>query len=58
MQQVLSPSLKYAALASEASLEVTAARLTENGMTAHIVETGADAHRLALEVFRERGLDI
>jgi|SRR5438132_3973853 len=50
MQQVLSPNLKYAALASEASLEVTAARLTENGMTAHIVETGADAHRLALEL--------
>lgn len=50
MQQILSPNLKYAALASEASLEITAARLTENGMTAHIVETGADAHRLALEL--------
>jgi len=49
MQEVL-PNVRYAALASEASLEVTATRLNENGMTAHIVESGADASRLALEL--------
>lgn len=41
---------RYAALASESSLETAAQNLTENGMTAHIVETGADARRLALEL--------
>jgi len=49
MQEV-APNLRYAALASEARLGITAARLTENGMNAQIVETGADAHRLALEL--------
>ena len=47
MQEVL-PNVRYAVLASEASLQTTAQRLKENGMTAHIVETGADASRLAL----------
>jgi hypothetical protein len=47
MQEVL-PNVRYAALASEASLQTTARRLNENGMTAHIVESGADAGRLAL----------
>jgi len=49
MQEVL-PNLRYAGLASEASLHTTALHLTENGMTAHIVESGADAHRLVLEL--------
>jgi len=49
MQEV-TPNLRYAALAPEASLQTTAMRLTENGMTAHIVESAADAHRLALEL--------
>ena len=49
MQEVI-PNLRYAALASEASLQTTATRLTENGMTAHIVNSGADARRLALEL--------
>jgi acyl-CoA hydrolase len=49
MQEV-TPNLRYATLASEASLETTAQRLTENGMTAHIVEGAADARRLALEL--------
>src|SRR2546422_1826991 len=47
MQEVL-PNVRYAALASEVSLQTTARRLNENGMTAHIVESGADAGRLAL----------
>ena len=47
MQEVL-PNVRYAALASEASLQTTARRLNENGMTAHIVESGAGASRLAL----------
>src|SRR5437667_5088332 len=47
MQEVL-PNVRYAALASEVSLQTTATRLNENGMTAHIVESGADASRLAL----------
>ena len=47
MQEVL-PNVSYAVLASEASLQTTAQRLNENGMTAHIVESGADASRLAL----------
>src|SRR2546428_10890313 len=47
MQEVL-PNVRYAVLASEASLQTTAQRLNENGMTAHIVESGADASRLAL----------
>src|SRR5439155_4029452 len=46
MQEV-APNLRYAGLASEASLQTTAQRLKENGMTAHIVESGADASRLA-----------
>src|SRR5439155_20030596 len=49
MQEVLA-NVRYAALASEASLQTTARRLNENGMTAHIVETGADASRLALRL--------
>ena len=49
MQEVI-PNLRYAALASEASLQTTATRLTENGMTAHIVNSAADARRLALEL--------
>src|SRR2546428_2805373 len=49
MQEV-APNPRYAALASEASLQTTAARLTENGMTAHTVESGADARSLALEL--------
>ena len=49
MQEVL-PNVRYAALASEASVQATARRLNENGMTAHIVESGADASRLALEL--------
>ena len=49
MQEV-APNPKYATLATEASLETTALRLTENGMTAHIVESGTDARRLALEL--------
>src|SRR5436309_11915903 len=49
MQEVL-PNVRYAALASEASLQTTARRLNENGMTAHIVESGADASRLALSL--------
>lgn len=49
MQEV-APNLRYAALASETSLQATALRLTENGMTAHIVESAADARRLALEL--------
>src|SRR5213083_364389 len=47
MQEVL-PNVRYAALPSEASLQTAARRLNENGMTAHIVESGADASRLAL----------
>ncbi len=47
MQEVL-PNVRYAAPASEVSLQTTARRLNENGMTAHIVESGADAGRLAL----------
>src|SRR5947208_11963518 len=47
MQEV-APNLRYAGLASEASLQTAARQLNENGMTAHIVETGADASRLAL----------
>jgi len=47
MQEV-APNPRYAALASEASLQTTARRLDENGMTAHTVESGADASRLAL----------
>src|SRR2546428_4666695 len=50
MQEIGSPNLTYAQPASEASLQKTAARLTENGMTAHIVESAAEAHRLALEL--------
>jgi L-lactate utilization protein LutC len=49
MQEVL-PDARYNALASDASLERTARRLDENGMTAHIVENGADAHSLALQL--------
>jgi L-lactate utilization protein LutC len=49
MQEV-APNLRYAALASEASLQTAARRLTENGMTAHILESAADAHLLALEL--------
>ena len=49
MQEV-APNPRYAALASEASLETTAQNLTENGMTAHIVENAAEARRLALEL--------
>jgi L-lactate utilization protein LutB len=48
--QDVAPNPRYAALASEASLEKAAEHLTESGMTAHIVETGADARRLALEL--------
>ena len=48
MQEVL-PNLRYATLASESSLQAAARRLNENGMTAHIVESGANAHRLAPE---------
>src|SRR5436309_13461065 len=47
MQEV-APNLRFATLASEVSLQTTARRLNENGMTAHIVESGADAGRLAL----------
>ncbi len=47
MQEVL-PNVRYAALASEASVQTTARRLNENGMTAHLVDSGADASRLAL----------
>jgi LUD domain len=47
MQEVL-PNVRYAALASEASIETTGRRLTENGMIAHVVDGGADARRLAL----------
>jgi len=46
--QEVAPNLRYAELASDASLEAAARRLTENGMTAHIVDSGADASRLAL----------
>jgi L-lactate utilization protein LutC len=49
MQEV-APNPRYTALASEASLETAAQNLTENGMTAHIVESAADARRLALEL--------
>ena len=49
MQEV-APNPRYAALASEASLEKAAEHLTENGMTAHIVDAAADARRLALEL--------
>jgi len=49
MQEV-APNPMYAALASEVSLETTAQNLTENGMTAHIVEGADDARRLALEL--------
>jgi hypothetical protein len=47
MQEV-APNLRYATLASDASLETAARELNENGMTAHIVDNGADARRLAL----------
>jgi LUD domain len=46
--QGVAPNLGYAALASESSVQTAARRLNENGVTAHIVETGADARRLAL----------
>jgi LUD domain len=49
MQEV-APNLRYATLASDASLETAARELNENGMTAHIVDNGADAHRLALRL--------
>jgi len=49
MQEV-APNPRYASLASEASMETAAQNLTGNGMTAHVVESGADAHRLALEL--------
>lgn len=49
MQEVI-PNLRYAALASEASLQTTATHLTENGMTAHIVNGAANGRRLALEL--------
>jgi L-lactate utilization protein LutC len=49
MQEV-TPNLRFADLATDASLQTTAERLTENGMTAHIVESGAEALRLALEL--------
>jgi L-lactate utilization protein LutC len=48
MVQEVSPNLRYAELASEASLQTAARRLGENGMTAHIAETGDDARSLAL----------
>jgi hypothetical protein len=49
MQQVL-PNTRYAALASEASLQTTVQALNENGMTAHIVDSGDEAHRLVLRL--------
>ena len=49
MQEV-APNPRYAVLASEASLDTAAQNLTENGMTAHIVENAAEALRLALEL--------
>jgi hypothetical protein len=49
MQEV-KPNLRYAALASDVSLQRTAERLTENGMKAHVVDSGTDARRLALEL--------
>jgi L-lactate utilization protein LutC len=49
MQEV-TPNLRFADLATDASLQTTAERLTENGMTAHIVESSAEALRLALEL--------
>jgi hypothetical protein len=48
--QKVTPNLTYAELVSDASLQTTAERLTENGMTAHIVENVADALSLALEL--------
>src|SRR5947209_6062813 len=48
--QKVTPNYRYAALASEASLQIAASHLTENGMTAHIVTSGVEAHRLALEL--------
>ena len=49
MQEVVT-NPRYAELASDASLERTAERLTANGMTAHIVENGIQAHDLALDL--------
>jgi L-lactate utilization protein LutB len=49
MQQVTGERT-YTTLASDASLQSTAERLTENGMTAHVVESAAAARRLALEL--------
>jgi hypothetical protein len=49
MQEV-TPNLTYAELASDAGLDTTAESLTKNGMTAHIVESGAAALSLALEL--------
>src|SRR5713101_3750262 len=49
MQEV-APNPMYAVLASETSLETAAQNLTENGMTAHIVENAAEARSLALEL--------
>jgi L-lactate utilization protein LutB len=49
MQEV-APNPRYAALASEESMATAAQNLTENGMTPHIVESGGDARRLALEL--------
>ena len=49
MQEVL-PNTRYAALASEESLQTAAQRLIENGMIAHIVDSGDEAHRLALRL--------
>ena len=49
MQEVL-PNTRYAALASEEGLQAAAQRLNENGMTAHIVDSGDEAHRLALRL--------
>jgi hypothetical protein len=49
MQEV-SPNLRYASPASDADLQRTADSLNENGLTAHIVESAADALRLALEL--------
>jgi L-lactate utilization protein LutC len=49
MQEV-SPNLAYAAPASDAGIETAAESLTENGMTAHIVENAVAALSLALEL--------
>jgi L-lactate utilization protein LutC len=50
VSDVLIPNLKYAGLASDARLQLTAKNLTERGMKAHIVDRGEEARRVALEL--------